>query len=77
MSAAASASRDGARNWALWQDLADRRRWIESYRVATWAEYLRHIERRTEADRANHELLGSLDRGDQGPVVRRYLGRNA
>jgi MFS family permease len=69
--------RDGARNWALWQDLAERRRWIESYRVATWAEYLRHIERRTEADRANHELLGKLDRGAHGPVVRRYLGRNA
>lgn len=69
--------RDGARNWALWQDLAERRRWIESYRAANWAEYLRHIERRTEADRANHELLGSLDRSPQGPVVRRYLGRNA
>lgn len=67
--------RDGARNWALWQDLADQERWIESYRVRTWADYLRHLARRTEADRENHELLIALDRTDSGPTARRFLGR--
>jgi MFS family permease len=66
--------RDGARNWALWQDLAERTRWIESYRVATWADYLRHIARRTEADRENHEALVAFDTSAGGPTARRYIG---
>lgn len=68
--------RDGARNWALWQDLGTRNRWIESYRVATWADYLRHISRRTEADRANHEALVAFDTTADGPKARRYLGQS-
>lgn len=69
--------RDGARNWALWQDLADLESWFESYRVSTWAEYERHISRRTEADRFNHEALVALDITPGGPTARRYLGRQS
>lgn len=67
--------RDGARNWALWQDLADLTRWVESYRVPDWADYLRHLTRRTEADRENLEALHALDETPGGPTARRYVGR--
>ncbi len=65
--------RDGANDWALRQDLADRTHWIESYRVADWAAYLRHMTRRTQADLGNFEALLELNEGPQGPSVRRFL----
>ena len=64
--------RDGAREWSLWQDLGGGGRWIESYRVASWAEYLRHNSRRTIADRENMEALSGLTAESGGPIVRRY-----
>ena len=67
--------RDGARNWVLWQDVTDRSRWVESYRVANWADYIRHNSRRTEADRENMEILSRLDGNQEGISIRRYLGR--
>lgn len=67
--------RDGARNWALWQDVTDRTRWIESYRVANWGDYLRHNMRRTEADRENMDTLARLNADPAGPAVRRYIAR--
>ena len=68
-------SRDGARDWMLWQDLGDATRWIESYRVATWADYLRHNQRRTVADRDNSDGLRRLNAGGAGPVITRWVGR--
>lgn len=68
-------NRDGAHNWALWQDSADATRWVESYRVATWADYLRHNLRRIEADRENKDELDRLSSDPAGPRVRRYIGR--
>jgi len=65
--------RDGARNWALWQDVGDRTRWIESYRVADWAEYLRHNARRTEADLDNMQTLRAFNTDSEGVVVQRFL----
>ncbi|AQR62058.1 hypothetical protein BZG35_10695 [Brevundimonas sp. LM2] len=65
--------RDGAKDWGLWQDLGDSSRWIESYRVPTWADYVRHNSRRTVADRENSDALLRLGCGPEGPVVRRFL----
>ena len=67
--------RDGAKNWALWQDVSDRTRWIESYRVVDWAEYLRHNNRRTEADRENYDALHTLNASPDGSRIKRYLGK--
>ena len=67
--------RDGARDWALWQDLADSAVWIEGYRVPTWADYLRHNMRRTVADRDNADALLRLSDDPHGPVVRRFVRR--
>lgn len=67
--------RDGARDWAVWQDLSDGVRWIESYRVPTWSDYLRHNMRRTVADRENADTLLRLSAEPGGPVVRRFVRR--
>lgn len=64
--------RDGARDWALWQDVEIRQRWVESYRVPTWADYLRHNSRRTMADLEIWEALSQLNAEPRGTVVRRY-----
>jgi MFS family permease len=65
--------RDGARGWALWRDLNDAMRWVESYRVPSWAEYLRHNQRRTQEDVENVDTLLRLHIGPDGPLIRRHL----
>ena len=67
--------RDGARRWRLLRDLADEQLWIERYQVATWADYIRHNERRTQADIANSEAIKALHTGTWPPEIHRMLGR--
>ncbi|PTW49484.1 putative MFS family arabinose efflux permease [Rhodovulum kholense] len=67
--------RDGARQWVLLRDLERPTVWAESYHVATWAEYLRHHERRTMADAEVSDRLLALHRGAGKPRVRRMIER--
>ncbi|PXA90283.1 MFS transporter, partial [Nostoc sp. 3335mG] len=67
--------RDGAHHWALLRDLNDPELWIERYHVSTWLDYIRHNQRRTEADRANSEALLALHRGAEPPRVHRMIER--
>ena len=67
--------RDGARHWTLLRDLADPLHWTERYTVATWLDYLRHIERRTQADAENIEQIFELHSGPERPRVRRMIER--
>lgn len=67
--------RDGAHHWALLRDLNDPELWIERYHVSTWLDYIRHNQRRTEADRANSEALLALHRGKDAPRVHRMIER--
>ncbi|MEK1896314.1 MAG: MFS transporter [Rhizobium sp.] len=69
--------RDGARNWALMRDLEKPGRWTETYHTPTWVEYIRHNERRTQADAENIERLRALHRGEQLPQVHRLIERQA
>jgi MFS family permease len=64
--------RDGALDWSLNQDLSDAARWTERYRVPSWADYLRHMDRRTVADLDNTALLRGLRDIASGVRVRRY-----
>ncbi|MBU0823393.1 MAG: MFS transporter [Alphaproteobacteria bacterium] len=68
--------RDGARDWALVQDLADPEIWAEQFFVTTWVEYVRHNQRRTKADAGNWAELRSFCIGDDGPRVRRFVKRS-
>lgn len=67
--------RDGARQWALLRDLESPRIWTETYHVATWVEYVRHNQRRTQADAEVYKRLRALHRGDEPPRVHRMIER--
>ncbi|XDA98331.1 MFS transporter [Sulfitobacter sp. LCG007] len=67
--------RDGAQNWAVLRDLENPDLWTESYHVPTWVEYVRHHERRTQADAETSDALRALHKGD-GPIrVHRMIER--
>ena len=67
--------RDGARHWAVLRDLENPRIWTESYHVPTWVEYVRHHQRRTQADAEVFDRLLALHRGTEPPRVRRMIER--
>src|SRR3546814_18615647 len=67
--------RDGARQWSLLRDLENPRIWTEGYHVPTWVEYVRHHQRRTQADADVFEQLQALHRGESPPRVRRMIER--
>lgn len=69
--------RDGAQQWVLLRDLENPDLWTESYHVPTWVEYVRHNERRTQADLAVWERLLALHRGPGKPRVHRMIERQA
>lgn len=49
--------RDGAFAWTLLRDLGDPDLWVERYHVPTWIDYVRHNQRRTNADAANSAAI--------------------
>lgn len=69
--------RDGARNWTLMRDLENPEIWTETYHTPTWVEYVRHNQRRTQADAENADQLLSLHRGASRPRVHRMIERQA
>jgi MFS family permease len=69
--------RDGAQQWALLRDLENPDVWTETYHVPTWVEYVRHHERRTQADAESYESILKLHRGKDRPKVHRMIERQA
>ncbi|MFS8054162.1 MFS transporter [Rhizobium sp. BR 317] len=69
--------RDGARNWALLRDLENPGIWTETYHTPTWVEYIRHNQRRTQADAENTDRLRALHGGNDPPYVHRMIERQA
>nr|WP_245515436.1 MFS transporter [Rhizobium deserti] len=67
--------RDGARQWSLMRDLEHPEIWTESYHTATWADYVRHNQRRTQADAEIWDAIRLLHRGEEGPKVHRLIER--
>ena len=67
--------RDGARHWSLLRDLGEADLWMERYNVATWVEYVRHNQRRTQADAATSERLMTLHKGPEPVRVHRMIER--
>lgn len=69
--------RDGARNWALMRDLENPDIWTETYHTPTWVEYVRHNQRRTQADAETSDRIIALHRGATRPRVHRMIERQA
>jgi hypothetical protein len=58
-------------------DLENPNVWTETYHVPTWVEYVRHQERRTQADAESYERVLKLHRGKDRPKVHRMIERQA
>ncbi|MBB5533436.1 MFS transporter [Rhizobium giardinii] len=67
--------RDGAGQWGLMRDLENPTVWTETYHVPTWVEYVRHNQRRTQADAEIGDRLLDLHRGETPPRVHRMIER--
>jgi MFS family permease len=67
--------RDGARQWELLRDTEHPDHWMESYHVPTWNEYVRHNQRRTQADAAIDDKVRALHSGTEPPRVHRMVVR--
>jgi hypothetical protein len=61
--------RDGAIQWALFHDLAQPTRYVETVIVESWAEELRRHEHVTEEDRAAEEHVLSFQDRRTAPIV--------
>ena len=59
--------RDGAIDWALYEDLAGKDRLVETFLVASWAEHLRQHRRAVAADKALLDRIRALSE-DAGVV---------
>ncbi|MBR0857759.1 MFS transporter [Bradyrhizobium liaoningense] len=62
-------SRIGARQWTLLRNLQNPFRWTETFRTATWGDYLRLNHRLTAADKQLDDRLSELHRGRLPPAV--------
>lgn len=67
--------RDGAQQWELLRDTEIPERWVESYHVSTWNDYIRHNQRRTVADAGVTDRIMALHAGAEPPKVHRMVVR--
>jgi hypothetical protein len=65
--------RDGAIRWGIFEDAAVPGRFIESFLVENWAEYLRQHERMTLADREIEMEIQRFHRGQESPRIGHLL----
>ena len=65
--------RDGAMRWALFKDTVSPARFVETFLIESWAEYLRQRERLTMRDLAVRNKVQAFHRGEQPPAVSRML----
>ncbi len=69
--------RDGARRWTLSRDMERPERWLESYQIPTWVEYLAYNRRATREDASIGDRLRALHTGTERPKVHRMIVRRA
>jgi quinol monooxygenase YgiN len=69
--------RDGAFAWGIYEDVENRSRFIEEFRVATWSEHMRQHTRVTRHDQEQEALARAFHIGPDKPRVRHYLAADA
>jgi len=67
--------RDGARQWMLMRDMVNPERWVESFKLATWSDYLRFHTRTTLEDAPVGDRIRALHHGEMPPEVQTMLVR--
>jgi MFS family permease len=65
--------RDGATEWGIFRDSTDPSRYLETFTVESWAEYLRQRERLTVADVQAQESVRGFHTGEGPPRVFRFI----
>jgi MFS family permease len=65
--------RDGAIRWGAFQDTAQPERFIETFVMESWLEFLRARERMTAADRIIRDGVRSFHQGGEEPRVSRMI----
>jgi MFS family permease len=65
--------RDGAYQWALFEDGARPGLMVETFLLSSWLEHLRQHERRTHADVPLQDVVREFHVGDSPPAVRHLL----
>ena len=63
------------RHWHLLRDLAEPELWTERYDKPTWLNYVRQVQRITQADARIVDQLRELHRGTEPLQVRRRIER--
>jgi MFS family permease len=67
--------RDGAWRWNLFEDTADCQRWLETFTLSSWFDYLRQRRRGTASDEAIILRARALLMPGTQPIVRRMIVR--
>jgi hypothetical protein len=65
--------RDGGMRWGLFADAANPARYVETFLVESWAEYLRQRERLTVSDLGVRERVFAFQQGANPPSVSRMV----
>ena len=65
--------RDGAYDWAVYEDSASPTLMVEAFLVSSWLEHQRQHERVTQADHDVQERLRRFHKGGASPVVRHLI----
>lgn len=60
--------RNGAYRWGVFEDATNAGRWMETFVVDSWLEYLRELHRVTHADRTLNEAVLRYQQGNPPPV---------
>jgi MFS family permease len=65
--------RDGAIRWGVYQDIAQPERFVETFVMESWLEFLRTRERMTASDRSLRDRVRSFHQGVEDPHVSRMI----
>jgi MFS family permease len=65
--------RDGGMRWGLFADAANPARYVETFLVGSWAEYLRQRERLTVSDLGVRDRVQAFQQGTDPPSVSRMV----
>jgi MFS family permease len=68
--------RDGAFGWFLARDPANEERHIEAFLAESWLDYLRQLDRMTNADHAIEDHARSFHQGNAPPAVTPLIGEH-
>lgn len=68
--------REGAFFWTLFQDIEERKKFVECFMIESWLDHLRQHERISIADRDSQDKASSFHKGSSPPQVKHFIAYN-